>query len=237
MNFELADGNQGKAMVFRPEGEGPFPALLVLHDILGFNDDLARIARRFATEGYVAMAPDFFGEGLKPICVVKAMKTLKAQRGQQVDTLAKARTWLKGQPDVDERRVGAVGFCMGGGFAVLHAEQQALAFVGVFYGDVPKNKADISNFPPCFAGYGERDQMFISQGRRLKKHLDELGTANEFRSYEGVGHSYMNQLTGLFAHGGSLPPMRAKYDESAAEDSWDAMLSFFASALGSIEDE
>lgn len=218
-------------MLARPTGDGPFPALLVLHDILGFSDDLARITRRFASAGYVALAPDFFGEGIKPVCVVKAVKSLKSQSGKPIDTIERARIWLKGQADVDEHRVGAVGFCMGGGFAVLHAAQADLAFVGVFYGDVPKNKADIANIAPCFAGYGERDQMFIGQGRRLKKHLDELGTPNEFRSYENAGHSYMNQLTGVLSHGGSIPPMRAQYDEEAAEDSWEAMLSFFATQL------
>lgn len=231
IEFPVAGRGDCKALLHRPDGDGPFPGVLVLHDIMGFTDDLERITKRFAAEGYMAMAPDFFGGERKPMCVVRAMRSLSAQEGRPLDILEEARSWLAGQDDVDETKVGAVGFCLGGGFAVLHAAQQDLAFVGAFYGEVPDDKADIADMPPCFAGYGDRDKMFIKHGRRLKTQLDELDIANDVRIYEGVGHSYMNQLTGVLGKAAAYTPMRARYDEVASEDSWEAMLQFFATHL------
>lgn len=237
VSIPLADGEECEALISRPDAEGRFPAVLVLHDVLGFTDDLARICRRFSDSGFVALAPNLFGPGRKPVCIVKTMRALAAGEGRPFAVMSKAQDWLADQPDVHERRLGAVGFCLGGGFAVLHATRAPLAFVGAFYGEVPKHAEELRQMPPCFGGYGDRDLMFRGHGRRLKSHLDELGIANDVRIYDDVGHSYMNQLGGVLGKAAAYTPMRARYDESAAEDSWNAMLEFFDLHLAGVTDE
>lgn len=225
------DGGAVQAVVARPEGSGPHPAVLVIHDIQGPTPDLDRILDRFAAAGYVAVGPDLYAGRRKPMCIVRTMAALNAGAGPAFDVLDATHTWLATQPDVDADQIGTVGFCLGGGFAILHAIGASLAFVGAFYGDVPKAVEDLEGLPPCFGGFGERDLVFRSQGRRLASHLDTLGIANDIRFYDGVGHAYMNQISGVAAQIARFSPMRAAYDEAAAEDSWSGMLEFFADHL------
>lgn len=91
------------------------PAVIVLHELLGLNADIRRICGRFATYGYVALAPDFMhGLGPRPLCMARFMRGLaKGASGQPFRRLHAARGWLARRPDVDERR----SFCIGGGFA------------------------------------------------------------------------------------------------------------------------
>lgn len=203
----------------------------MLHDINGINPDMARIASRFAEAGYVALVPDLFDGKKSPLCVVKTVRSIAAGSGPAHDIVDQAQTWLRSQPGVASNKVGAVGFCMGGGFAVLHARGPDVAFVATFYGEVPEERSDLEDIAPCFGGYGTQDRLFIKHGRRLKTRLEELGTPHDVRIYDNVGHSYMNQLTGVLGKAVAYSPMRARFDQSASEDSWAAMLEFFDAQL------
>lgn len=233
----LASGEMCQAKVYRPDGDGPFPGVIVLHDIMGFTRDLERIARRFAEAGYVALTPDMFGPGRKPMCIVRTMRAFSAKEGRPFEVLEQAQSWLGQQDDVDETKVGVVGFCLGGGFALSHAAGSDAAFVGAFYGEVPKDANELSGLPPCFAGYGTKDLMFRGHGKKLQSHLQTLDIPHDFRMYDGVGHSYMNQLEGILGRLGAYTPMRARYDEPAADDSWKAMLTFFGDHLDESVDQ
>jgi dienelactone hydrolase len=95
----------GRAFIAQPDSAGPHPAVLVLHEIMGLNNDIERIANRFADEGYVAFAPDFFGEGFKLGCIVTAARSVKRGAGPTFDRLAAAHEALSNQPDVDADRL------------------------------------------------------------------------------------------------------------------------------------
>jgi carboxymethylenebutenolidase len=127
--------------------------------------------------------------------------------------------------------MGVAGFCMGGGFALLYAARAPLGAAATFYGDVPKRADDLRGVCPIVAGYGGRDRIFAEPGRRLDRLLAELDVERDVVHYPDAGHSYMNRHTGLLAHMGAVTPMRAGYDEAAAEDSWRRMLAFFARHL------
>lgn len=230
-SLPIGEDDVTSVLVWRPGGDGPFPAVVVLHDLLGVSGDIARICRRFADSGYVAVAPDLFGSGRRPACIVRTMRALAAQEGRPFRVLEGVQTLISGRDDVDSARIGVVGFCLGGGFAVLHAAGSNLAFVGTFYGEVPKDADEIAGLSPCFAGYGQQDLLFRSHGRRLETHLNDLGVAHDIRFYPDAGHSYMNQLEGILGRAAAFSPMRARYNEDAAEDSWTAMLDFFAQHL------
>ena len=217
----------GRAFVAYPAGEGPHPGVLVLHEILGLNDDMERVARRFASEGYVAMAPDFFGPGLQIGCIIKALKTLNKGEGEAFVRLSSAQDWLIDQEEVDAERIGTVGFCMGGGFALLHAAREEVHVVANYYGDVPKKADKLEGIPACFGGFGAKDRLFGPKAKVLKSHLDELEVANEIVTYNDAGHSYMSNVEGVLARIGAKGPMRVGYDPTSAEDSWTRMLAFF----------
>lgn len=214
--------------VFPTASGGRGPAVLVLSEIFGLNDDIRRIARRFAANGYLAAAPDFLAGGWHLGCVMRAARDLRAGEGATVAVLEAAIAAVAARPDVS--RVGVVGFCMGGGYALLLGTRVPLGAAGVFYGDVPGAEA-LARACPIVGGYGGRDRLFAPQGRRLIAELEARGRAHDVVVYEGAGHSYMNDAGHPLLAALSRPLMAVAYDEAAAEDSWRRMLAFFGRHL------
>ena len=209
------------------------PGVVVIHEALGLNDDIRRITRRFADSGYAAVAPDLFaGLGPMPICMVRTFVALRQGGGRALEAIDASRAWLAERPEVDASRIGVAGFCMGGGFALLMGAASRVGVAATFYGDVPDHADDLQDACPVIAGYGGRDRLFAKRGRRLKRLLDEVGVSNDVKVYEGAGHSFMSQHSGLIARIGALSPLHTGYNEPAAEDSWSRMLSFFTEHLG-----
>ena len=223
------DGRALPLEIFRPRRSGRGPAVLVIHEIFGLNDDIRRIARRFAEHGYLAAAPDLMVGGWYLGCVLRAARDLRAGSGGNVAVLEAAIAALQARPDVD--RVGAAGFCMGGGFALLLGTRQRVDAAGVFYGDV-RSDDELARVCPVVGGYGGRDRLFAPQGRRLIETLRALGKEHDVRMYEDAGHSYMNDAGHPLLAMVTRPLMAVAYDPVAAEDSWRRMLAFFARHLG-----
>jgi carboxymethylenebutenolidase len=222
------------ALALPADRSRPLAAIVVIHEILGLNDDIRRIAGRFAQEGYVALAPDLYtGTSPKPLCVLRTLAALRAGRGKAWSDLDAALGYLSAMPEVDPARIGVAGFCMGGGFALLYACRGTVGAAATFYGEVPTRADDLHGVCPVVAGYGARDRIFADQGRRLERLLEEMGVDHDVVVYGGVGHSYMShQDRGVLAFLGGISPMRVGYDEAAAEDSWRRMLAFFERHLG-----
>ncbi len=146
----------------RPDASGRRPAVLVLHEIFGLNDDMRRIARRFADAGYLAAAPDFLAGGWYLGCIMRAARDLRAGNGPTVGVLETVLADLAARPDVG--RVGAAGFCMGGGYALLLGTRQRVDAAAVFYGDV-RSTEELAHVCPLTGGYGGKDRIFGPQGR------------------------------------------------------------------------
>ncbi len=230
----VTGGRHIRAHLARPAaGRSPVPVVIVLHEILGLNDDIRRIAGRFASEGYAALAPDFF-EGLvpMPLCVVRTVAAIARGRGPVVDDMLAARDWLSEQPEVDGERIGVAGFCMGGGFALLLASLANFKVAAPYYGEVAERADRYRDICPVVAGYGGRDKLFAKKGRLLKAHLEALGVPHDVKIYDEAGHSYMSRHPKWMMALAPFTPLRARYDEAAAEDSWRRMLAFFRSHLG-----
>jgi carboxymethylenebutenolidase len=215
--------------IFRPRAaNGRVPAVVVIHEIFGANDDIRRIARRFADEGYLAAVPDLMAAGLRPVCVWQAMRALRAGAGPMVDELEAVIALLRARPEV--RAVGAVGFCMGGGFALVLATRATVAAAGVYYGD-GRRRSELACVAPVMGGYGGKDRLFARQGRALIADLEALGKEHDIRIYEDAGHSYMNQAGHPILNALTRPLLHVAYDAAAAEDSWRRMLAFFGRHL------
>ena len=214
------------AYLAQPRGAGPWPGVVVIMDALGLSDDIRLAVDRLAAEGYLAFAPDLYsGRGLR--CVVATVKASRSGEGPAYADIEAAKAWLTARTDCTGR-VGIIGFCMGGGFALLCAPRYDFAAASVNYGEVPGDAATrLAGACPIVASYGQRDRSLPGRARRLETALTELGVDHDVKEYPGVGHSFMNRIN----VGPLLSPVLHfvgfYYDHAASEDSWGRVLDFF----------
>ncbi|GAC1513758.1 MAG: dienelactone hydrolase family protein [Candidatus Dormibacteraceae bacterium] len=212
---------KGGGYLATPDGAGPHPGLIVIHEAFGLNDNIKDITRRFADAGYVALAVDLFTDRNRAVCMTRYMAglLLGSVNAYGINDLKTALTFLAKKRDVDAQRMGAVGFCMGGGFAVSWAcTDSRLKVIAPFYSTNPRPSEILRRLCPVVGSYPEKD-FTARAGRALDKALEQHGIARDIKIYPGAGHSFFNE------HG------RA-YDKAAAEDSWSRVLNFFAEQIG-----
>ncbi len=218
-----------RAHLARPAGAGPWPAVVVLHELLGLNDDIRGLTDRLAGEGFLALAPDLFRDGGAVRCLRATFRALGAGHGAAVDDIETARRWLVAHP-ASTGAVGVVGFCLGGGFALLMAPR-GFGAAGVHYGPLPRDPLGaLAGSCPVVASYGARDPMVRGAGDRLAAALRTLHVEHDVRTYPGVGHSFVND------HG--LGPLAALervvglgHDRAASADAWQRLVAFLRQHL------
>ena len=197
----------------------PRPGVVVIHEAIGLNDDIRRIATRFAAAGYVTLAPDFLaGLGPMPFCIARFARGIGRVRvGRPYRQLAAAEDWLRSRPEVAGSPIGVAGFCMGGGFALLHAVGADIDVVAPFYAAVPRDGDTLAGVCPVVASYGGRDGMFGSGGGRLEIALTRLGVDHDVKTYPDAGHSFMSRHGGLIVRDRAAPadPRRLRRDGGA----------------------
>lgn len=215
-----------------PGGTGPFPAVVVLHEAFGLNNDIRLIADRLAVAGYVAVAPDLI-EGGRFACMAQAMKALQKGHGVLADLAEEVVDWLSARSDVAAERIGAVGFCMGGGFAYLLGLTGKLAAVAPNYGQPPKDLDRLEASCPVVASYGGKDKLYRKHATRVEEALDLAAVPNDVKVYLEAGHSFMNDSEGhAFIKALGRPILAVGYHPESADDAWARILSFFESYLG-----
>jgi carboxymethylenebutenolidase len=234
ITFPADNGRPMRAAYASPSDSQKHPGVIVIHEIFGLNDDIRRITGMVADLGYAALAPDLYDRGgARLVCIARTLLTLNRGEGDAFKDLDAARKFLQQQPRVDPARIGVIGFCMGGGFALMYAARASLGVAATFYGDVPKTADQLRGVCPVLGGYGGNDRVFASQGRRLEKLLTEMGVDHDVKVYEEAGHSFMSRNSGFLPWIGKIGPMKAEYNPEAAEDSWKRIKAFFGRHLGS----
>ena len=177
----------------RPTGHGPWPGVVVLHEVFGADDDvMRRHVERLASLGYLTLMPDLFSDGGAVRCLVATFRALTSGRGRAYADIEAARTLLAGHPD-STGAVGVLGFCLGGGFALVSAGRGFDA-ASVNYGPVPKNlDAVLAGACPVIGSYGGRDRAIpVADVARLDDALARHGVPHQVTVYPRASHSFLN---------------------------------------------
>ncbi|HEY7414471.1 MAG TPA: dienelactone hydrolase family protein [Ktedonobacteraceae bacterium] len=208
--------SQVEGYIARPEGAGPFPGIVVIHEIYGLNENIKDIARRFAQEGYVALAVDLFGKGNRAVCMFRIMSQmlLTPLKNGGIRDLKAALTYIGSLPEVDSERCGAIGFCMGGSFAIAWAcTDDRLKAIAPFYGMNPRPFEAIARCCPVVGSYPEKD-ITTSAGQKLDSALDQYQIPHDIKIYPNAQHSFFNDQGN-------------HYDAAASQDAWNRITAFF----------
>ncbi len=221
------------AMPARQVPGGPperFPGVVVVHDVFGVTPDLRRQADRVAASGYIAVAPDLWHGKPWPLCLRAAFRQVMAGSGPVFEQIDAAAAWLKGL-DTCTGKVGVVGFCMGGGFALLCAPRPGFGAAAVNYGPVTKDiDRMLDGACPVVASYGGKDRMTRTDLPRLEKALTERDVPHDVKVYPGATHAFMNDHEG--GYGVLTRVLGLRYDPDAASDAWRRIFAFFGEYLG-----
>lgn len=203
---------------------GPVPGVVVLHEAFGLTPDVVAAADRLAGRGYLALAPDLFSWGATARCLVTAFAGVLTGRGRTVEDVDAARRHLLARPDCTGR-VGVIGFCLGGGFALLAAARGYDA-AAPNYGQLPRDPAEVLRGAcPIVASYGGRDVALRGAAGRLSATLTGLGVPHDVKEYPDAGHSFMNHHTGWLAQLERVPGVGYRGDDAA--DAWRRIDAFF----------
>jgi carboxymethylenebutenolidase len=222
--YPCQDGFAMKAYVARPRDGGPFPGIVLTCEATGLHAEMRRLADEVAAAGYVVIAPDLFSRGNAFVCLVRLVRDLKAEAGRGVDDLLSARAWLRDDPSVDAERIATIGFCLGGGYALVLAKTGLFKAAADFYGEPPPR---LDGACPVVASYGGRDRVTAPRVPALRSELERLAIPNDVKVYPDAGHGFMNvQPNALNALLLRYSPYRAAYVPAAAADAMGRMLAF-----------
>jgi carboxymethylenebutenolidase len=220
-----------RGYVARPEGAGPWPGVVLIHEIFGVDEVMRRHTERLARAGYLTLAIDLYSAGGAKRCVVSTMRSLFSGTGRAYSDIETARQWLMQRGDCTSK-VGVIGFCMGGGFALVSASTGFDA-AAVNYGQLPKNVEEaLANACPVVASYGSKDRSLKNVAAKLDDVLAAAGVTHDVKEYDGAGHSFMNDapvgprpLRPLLKIAGMGP------NPEAAADAWERIERFFSDHL------
>ena len=178
------------AYLATPAGEGPWPGVVVIHDALGMSTDVRNQADWLASEGYLSVAPDLYYWGRRMRCLISTVR-LGERPLRELDT---ARRCLA-EHDRCTGKVGVIGFCMGGDFALMMAPRRGVSVASVNYGGATKEvERALPDVCPIVGSYGARDRWpgMRRVPDRLESMLSAAGVEHEIKVYPDAGHGFLN---------------------------------------------
>ena len=211
-----------QGILYTPAGKGPFPALVVVHEYWGLNDWVKEQAAKLADQGYVSLAVDLYRGKVAttPDMAHEIMRGVPEDRAKR--DLHAAVEFLKSQPDVKKDRIGAIGWCMGGGYALDVALQEPdLAADVINYGHLATDADALKKINASILGlFGGQDHG-ITPGdvHKFEQQMKQLGKKVEIKIYNDAGHAFEN------------PNNKDGYRPADAADAWQRTVDFLARTL------
>src|SRR3712207_1439944 len=232
-----APGGSLPALLCEPADRGPWPGVVVLHDLVGMSSDLRDQAAWLAAEGYLTVAPNLYRGDRGPRCLVRMIRDTWRREGPTFEDIDAVRGWLSGQP-ICTGQVGVIGFCLGGGFALLMAADHRFDVASANYGPVSTKVYTQETFArscPIVGSYGGKDPGNRGVGEKLERILTAVRVPHDIKTYPEAGHAFLNdhvrtELPSLIALQFRLTGN--PYGEAATVDARRRILAFFAAHLG-----
>jgi carboxymethylenebutenolidase len=211
-----------QAVLYTPAGKGPFPAIIVIHEWWGLNDWVKDQAAKLAGEGYVALAVDLYRGKVAttPEMAHELMRGVPEDRAKR--DLHAAFEFLQAQPNVKKNRIGAIGWCMGGGYSLDVALQEpTLATDVINYGHLATDAEALRKInAPILGLFGALDQGIPPHDvKKFGETLEEMGKKVEIKIYDDAGHAFEN------------PNNKDGYRAADAADAWKRTVNFLAETL------
>lgn len=209
------------AYVAAPAGEGPFPAVIMIHEFFGLNESIVGKAEALADEGYFVVAPDTY-RGLTTAWIPTAIFRVLTARPERVNQdLDSIYAWLGEQPQAQAQRIGIAGFCYGGRVSLNYSlHNPELSATVVFYGSPVTEVETLKALPaPLLGIFGGADSTIpLEQVKAFEAGLEQAGIPHEITVYEGQPHAFVADMETVEAGG-------------AAGQAWEQMLRFLEQNL------
>jgi carboxymethylenebutenolidase len=193
-----------RAYVARPQGSGPFPAAIMIHEFYGLNESIVSKAEGLAEEGYLVVAPDTF-RGSTTAWIPRAIFQVITSDPTQVDRdLDSVFAWMATQPDIRPESIGVLGFCYGGRAALSYSlHNNRIAATVVFYGSPETDPAVLAALPgPVLGIFGGADTSIpLDDVRAFETGLAQAGIPHEITIYEEQPHAFVTSMDAVRAGG------------------------------------
>lgn len=221
--YMQSEGNDVTGYLARPEAEGNYPAIILIHEWWGLNENIEEYARRFAQEGYVALAVDMY-EGKVAATPEEAGQYATAVRentDMAFTNLEAALTYLRGMENVDTERLASVGWCFGGQWSYEVAKNDLGVDASVMYYGRFSPEDDLEMMKTMIIGhFGEDDASIpVDDVETFRAKLNDLSGEHEIYIYPNAGHAFANADN------------EEAYDAEAAEIAWERTMDFLTETL------
>lgn len=220
-----ARGGAPETPAFACVPEGAERGVVVIHELFGRQPEIDRVVLRLAEAGFAVVAPDLFARGRLACLREVFTRTMRTGEGIAAEQGRNARAWLREHAGVSADRVGLVGFCFGGGYAL--ATGRGWGAVNANYGAVPPEEV-LSGIGPVLACYGGRDRSMRALPERLRRRLERVGAEHEVLVFEGAGHSFLTDGDHPLARAVTAPLLALGDYPTEREEGWEKILAFLA---------
>lgn len=205
------------AYLAEPEGRGPFPALIVIHEWWGLTNWIKQNADDFAKKGYVSLAIDLYRGKSTGVPKVARELMMSVPEERSANDLKSAFSFLENKSNVNKHKIGSIGWCMGGGYSLQAAlNENNLAACVINYGSTVTDENQLKKINcPILGIFGEKDPNLTPKVvKEFKYALDKAGKQNKIIDYKDVSHAFMN------------PGNKTGYSKPVSEKAWKEIYTF-----------